>query len=56
MGLIFIFCVLQQQDLKENRFCKQVSRKEDNQIWVIPLPTPKMGLSYKYSIGDPFWV
>ena len=58
-----IFCLLQQQDPKENPFCKWVSRREDTQIWVIPLLIPKMDLpykysvgSYRYSVGDLFWV
>ena len=31
------FCLLQQPDPKENPFCKWVSRREDTQIWVMPL-------------------
>jgi hypothetical protein len=48
---------------KRESFCKWVSRRNDTQIWVIPLLTPKMGLPYRYSvgghrysIGDPFWI
>ena len=62
-GSIPIFGLLQQQDPKDNPFCKWVSRRDDIQIWVMPLLTPKMGLPYRYSIGDymycagdPFWV
>ena len=60
-GLIHIFSLLQQRDPKGNPFCKWVSRREDTQIWVIPLLIPKLGLpyrysveGYRYSVGDPF--
>jgi len=46
-----IFSLLQQQDLKDNTLRKWVSRREDTQIWVMPLLTPKMGLLYGYSVG-----
>jgi len=56
-----IFSLLQQQDLKDNTLCKWVSRREDTQIWVMPLLIPKMGLlygysveGYRYCVGDPF--
>ena len=62
-GSIPIFSLLQQQDLKDNTLCKQVSKREDTQIWVMPLLIPKMGLlygysveGYRYCVGDPFWV
>jgi len=62
-GSIPIFSLLQQQDLKDNTLCRWVSRREDTQIWVMPLLIPKMGLLYGYSVGgyrycdrDPFWV
>ena len=60
-GSIPIFGLLQQQDPKDNPFCKWVSRREDTQIWIMPLLAPKMGLPYSYSVGgyrycvgDPF--
>ena len=43
--------LLQQQDPKENPFCKWVSRREDAHIWVVPLRQPKIGLPYRYSVG-----
>jgi len=49
-GSIPIFSLLQQQDLKDNTLCKWVSRREDTQIWVIPLLISKMGLLYGYSL------
>ena len=56
-----IFSLLQQQDLKDNTLCKWVSRRENTQIWVMPLLIPKIGLvygysvgGYKYCVGDPF--
>ena len=62
-GSIPIFGLLQQQDPKDNPLCKWVSRREDTQIWVIPLLTPTVGLSYRYSVGgyryyveELFWV
>ena len=62
-GSIPIFSLLQQQDLKDNTLCKWVSRREDTQIWVMPLLIPKMGFlygysvgGYRYCVGDPFWV
>ena len=62
-GSIPIFSLLQQRDLKENTLCKWVSRRENTQIWVMPLLIPKMGFLYRYSvggyryyIGDPFWI
>jgi len=40
-----------------------LERREDVQIWVMPLLISKMGLLYEYSVGgylyyveDPFWV
>ena len=60
---ILIFCLLQQQDTKENPFYKWVFRREDTHIYVVPLLKPKMNLAYRYSveswystIHDPFWV
>ena len=50
-GFIPIFSLLQQQDLKDNTLCKWVSRREDTQIWVMPLLIPKIGLLYEYSLG-----
>ena len=49
---ILIFSLLQQQDWKDNTLCKWVSRREDTQIWVMPLLIPKMGLLYWYSVGS----
>jgi len=60
-GSIPIFSLLQQQDLKDNTLCKWVSRREDTQIWVMPLLIPKISLlygysvgGYRYCVGDPF--
>jgi hypothetical protein len=50
-GSIPIFSLLQQQDPKENPFYKWVSRRDDTQIWVIPILTLKIDLSYRYSVG-----
>ena len=62
-SFIHIFSLLQQQDLKDNTLCKWVSRREDTQIWVMPLLIPKVGLlygfsvgGYRYCVGDPFWI
>ena len=62
-GSIPVFGLLQQQDTKDNIFCKWVSRRQDTQIWVMPLLASKIGLSYRYSVvgyrycvGGPFWV
>ena len=60
---IHIFSLLQQQDLKDNPLCKWVSRREDTQIWVMPLLILKMGFlygysvgGYRYCVGNLFWV
>ena len=60
---ISIFSLLQQQDLKDNTLCKWVSRREDTQIWVMPLLLPKMGFlygysvgGYRYCVGNLFWI
>ena len=60
-GSIPIFNLLQQQNLKDNTLCKWVSRREDTQIWVMPLLIPKISLlygysvgGYRYCVGDPF--
>ena len=50
-GSIPIRYLLQQQDPKESHFCKWVSRREDAHIWVMPLRKPKIGFSYRYSVG-----
>jgi hypothetical protein len=47
-----IFSLLQHQDLKENSFCKWIFRREDTHIWVMSLLTLKLGLLYRYFIGD----
>jgi hypothetical protein len=58
-----IFSLLQQQDPKDDPFCKWVFLRENTHIWVMNLLTSKMGLSnrysvggYKYAIKDSFWV
>jgi len=48
---IHIQHLLQQQDLKNNPFCKLVFRREDAHICVVPLRQPKIGLPYRYSVG-----
>ena len=62
-GSIPIFSLLQQQDLKDNTLCEWVSRREDTQIWVMPLLIPKMDFlygysvgGYRYCVGNVFWV
>ena len=53
-GSIPIRHLLQQQDSKENHFCKWVSRREDVHIWVVSLRQPKIGIPYRYSVGGWF--
>ena len=57
-----IFSLLQQQDLKDNTLCKW-SRRENTQIWVMPLLILKIGLlygysvgGYRYCVGNLFWI
>ena len=50
-GSIPIFSLFQQQDLKDNTLYKWVSKREDTQIWVMPLLILKMDLLYEYSVG-----
>jgi len=51
-GSIPIFGLLQQQDSKDNPFYKWVSRRDDTRIWVMPPLPLKMGLLYRYFVGD----
>jgi hypothetical protein len=60
-GSIPIFSLLQQQDPKDDPFCKWVFWRENTYIWVMNLLTPKIDLSNRYSVGgyrypieDPF--
>ena len=51
-GSIPIWHLLQQQDSKDNLFCKWVFRRDDAHIWVVPLKQPKIDLLYRYSVGS----
>ena len=51
---IHIRHLLQQQDLKENHFCKWVFIRENVHIWIVPLRQPKIDLPYRYSVVAPF--
>jgi hypothetical protein len=60
-GSIPIFSLLQQQDPKDDHFCKWAFWRENTYIWVMNLLTPKIDLSnryfvggYRYPIEDPF--
>ena len=50
-GSISIWHLLQQQDLKDNPFCKWVFKRDDTHIWgFVPLRQLKIGLPYMYSV------